>query len=69
MVDQVIRNEARDWYEGALVDLEEARSALASRRYNWALFAAHQAVGKALKAAYIVLKRSQPPRVLSLIHI
>ena len=64
-----IRGEAEDWYEGALVDLEEAYSALANGRFNWALFAAHQAVEKALKAAYIVLKRSRPPRTHDLVRL
>ena len=53
----MIREEARNWFDGALVDLEEAKSALSNRRYNWALFAAHQAVEKVLKAAFIVLRR------------
>lgn len=55
-----IRREAKNWYDGALVDLEEAKSALSNGRFNWALFAAHQAVEKALKAAIIVLKRRSP---------
>ncbi|HDI31477.1 MAG: DNA-binding protein [Thermoprotei archaeon] len=69
VLSKVIRNEAKDWYEGALIDLEEACSALAGKRYNWALFAAHQAVEKALKAAYIVIKRSKPPRVHDLTRL
>jgi len=58
----MIREEARNWFDGALVDLEEAKSALSNRRYNWALFAAHQAVEKVLKAAFIVLRRRRPPK-------
>ncbi len=65
----MFRGEARDWFEGALVDLEEARDALARGRYNWALFAAHQAVEKALKAAYMVLKRSRPPKTHDLVRL
>ncbi len=65
----MVREEAINWYEGALVDLEEARSALAGGRYNWALFAAHQAVEKALKAAFMVLKRSLPPRTHDLTRL
>lgn len=57
-----MRREAKNWYDGALVDLEEARDALSRGRYNWAIFAAHQSVEKALKAAYIVLKRRIPPK-------
>ncbi len=65
----MVREEATNWYEGALVDLEEARSALAGGRYNWALFAAHQAVEKALKAAFMVLKRNLPPRTHDLTRL
>ena len=64
-----LREEARNWYDGALVDLEEARSALAGGRYNWALFAAHQAVEKALKAAYMVMRRTRPPRTHDLTRL
>ncbi|PUA34275.1 MAG: hypothetical protein B9J98_00025 [Candidatus Terraquivivens tikiterensis] len=64
-----VREEAKDWFDGALVDLEEARSALLNNRANWALFAAHQAVEKALKAAFIVLKRSRPPRTHDLTRL
>ena len=65
----MFRGEAKDWFEGALVDLEEARDALARGRYNWALFAAHQAVEKALKAAYMVLKRRRPPKTHDLARL
>lgn len=68
-MDDVVRGEARDWFDGALVDLEEARSALREGRYNWALFAAHQAVEKALKAAYMVLKRDLPPKTHDLVRL
>ena len=64
-----IREEARDWLDGARVDLEEARDALERGRYNWALFAAHQAVEKALKAAFMVLKRSRPPKTHDLVRL
>ena len=63
------RREALNWYEGALVDLEEAEDALSGARPNWALFACHQAVEKALKAAYIVLKRERPPRTHDLVEL
>ena len=49
--------------------MEEAKSALAGGRYNWALFAAHQAVEKALKAAFMALKRSLPPRTHDLTRL
>lgn len=64
-----IREEARDWFDGALIDLDEARSALVNNRFNWALFAAHQAVEKALKAAFIVLKKARPPRTHDLVRL
>ncbi len=64
-----LREEARDWYDGAIVDLEEAFDALKRGRYNWALFAAHQAVEKALKAAIMVLKRARPPRTHDLTRL
>jgi HEPN domain-containing protein len=64
-----LRREAQDWFDAALVDLEEARAALAGGRYNWAVFAAHQAAEKALKAAYMVLHRSLPPRTHDLVRL
>lgn len=64
-----VRKEARDWYDAALVDLEEAHSALACGRVNWALFAAHQAVEKALKAAFMILRRERPPRTHDLVRL
>jgi len=50
------------------VDLEEAKAALSAGRTNWALFASHQAVEKALKAAYIV-NRERPPRTHDLVEL
>jgi HEPN domain-containing protein len=64
-----VREEARNWYDGALVDIEEAKAALSGRRPNWALFAAHQGVEKALKAAYLVLKRRRPPKTHDLTRL
>ncbi|NHV96270.1 MAG: HEPN domain-containing protein [Thaumarchaeota archaeon] len=63
------REEAKNWYEGALIDLEESKSALLNKRLNWALFAAHQAVEKALKAAYIILKRKRGPKTHDLTRL
>ncbi|MEM0024545.1 MAG: HEPN domain-containing protein [Thermofilaceae archaeon] len=57
-----MREEAKAWYDGSLVDLEEAKSAFREGRYNWAVFAAHQAVEKALKSAIMVLRREPPPK-------
>jgi len=64
-----IREEAKDWFDGALIDLDEARSALVNNRFNWVLFAAHQAVEKALKAALMVLKKARPPRTHDLVRL
>ncbi len=67
-----MREEARDWFDAAKVDLEEARSALREGRHNWACFAAHQCVEKVLKAAIMVLKRERPPKthdLTRLLHI
>jgi len=63
------RHEALNWYEGAWVDLAEAEDALSGARPNWALFASHQAVKKALKAAYIVLKRERPRGAHDLVEL
>jgi len=64
-----LREEAKNWYDAALIDLEEARDSLARGRPNWALFAAHQAAEKALKAAYLVLKRRAPPKTHDLTRL
>ncbi len=56
------RREALDWYEGAHVDIDEAEAAVLGGRNNWALFAAHQAVEKAMKAAHMALLRERAPR-------
>ncbi|MFQ6074766.1 MAG: HEPN domain-containing protein [Candidatus Bathyarchaeia archaeon] len=69
MSRNIRRREALNWYEGALVDLDEAGAALSGGRPNWALFASHQAVEKALRAAYIVLKRERPPRSHDLVEL
>lgn len=63
------REEAKNWYDGALIDFEEAKSALLNKRLNWALFAAHQAVEKVLKAAYIILKRRRGPKTHDLTRL
>ncbi len=41
-----------DWWQQAQRDLEVARGQLDARYYEWACFAAHQAVEKAVKALY-----------------
>jgi HEPN domain-containing protein len=63
------REEARNWYNGALVDIEEAKSSFSSKRFNWALFAAHQAVEKALNASHLILKRKRPTKTHDLTRL
>ncbi len=69
MSGNIRRREALNWYEGALVDIDEAEASLSGGRPNWALFASHQAVEKALKSAHIVLKRERPPRTHDLVEL
>ncbi len=69
MESSMLRDEARDWYDGAVVDLEEAEAALREGRPNWALFAAQQALEKCLKAAIMVKRREVPPRTHDLVEL
>ncbi|MEM4561965.1 MAG: HEPN domain-containing protein [Desulfurococcaceae archaeon] len=64
-----MREEALDWLESALVDLNEAREACRRGSYHLALFLAHQAVEKALKAYIIGFKRKLPPRSHDLVEL
>ncbi len=64
-----MRDEARDWYDGALSDIRMADSALEAGLNNWALFAAHQAVEKALKALIMVKQRERPPKTHDLVEL
>lgn len=64
-----MREEAYDWLESSLVDLEEAREAYRRGSYHLALFLAHQAVEKALKAYIIGFKRTRPPRTHDLVEL
>ncbi|MGB9887141.1 MAG: HEPN domain-containing protein [Moorellales bacterium] len=52
--------EVENWLAGSEYDLETARALLRSRRYLYAIYFAHLAVEKALKAA-IVKHVGQPP--------
>ena len=45
-------NRAQDWFEQAASDLEFAREAQATGRFEWACFVAQQAAGKAVKAVF-----------------
>lgn len=64
-----IREEALDWLESSLVDLDEAREAYKRGSYHLALFLAHQAVEKALKAYMIGFKRARPPKTHDLVEL
>lgn len=64
-----MREEALDWLESSLVDLEEAREAYKRGSYHLALFLAHQAVEKALKAYIIGFKRARPPKTHDLVEL
>lgn len=64
-----MRREALDWLEGALVDLSEAKEAYKRGSYYLAVFLAHQAVEKALKAYIIGFKRMRPPRTHDLVEL
>ena len=64
-----MREEALDWLESALVDLDEARKAYLRGSYHLAVFLAHQAVEKALKAFIIAYKRARPPRTHDLVEL
>ncbi|MCX8204632.1 MAG: HEPN domain-containing protein [Candidatus Nezhaarchaeota archaeon] len=64
-----MRGEALDWLEGATVDLEEAKEACSRRSNHLAVFLAHQAVEKALKAYIIGFKRLRPPRTHDLVEL
>lgn len=64
-----MREEALDWLESALVDLEEAKEAYKRGSHHLALFLAHQAVEKALKAYIMGFRRLRPPRTHDLVEL
>ncbi|MCE4611191.1 MAG: HEPN domain-containing protein [Desulfurococcales archaeon] len=57
-----VRREALLWLEEAGYDLEDARDAYSRGRWSRVTFLAQQACEKALKALWIHLKRTPPPR-------
>ena len=61
-----MRKQAEDGLQDRRNDLRDARQMAETGMYNWAVFAARQAAAKALKAAYIVLQRADPPPIHSL---
>jgi len=64
-----LREEALDWLEAALVDLREAGEAYRRGSYHLAVFLAHQAVEKALKAYIMGARRFRPPRSHDLVEL
>ncbi|MEM4831593.1 MAG: HEPN domain-containing protein [Sulfolobales archaeon] len=64
-----MREEALDWLESSLVDLSEAKEAHHRGSYHLAVFLAHQAVEKALKAFIMGFRRIRPPKTHDLIEL
>lgn len=64
-----MREEAYDWLESSVVDLEETKEAYKRGSYHLALFLAHQAVEKALKAYIMGYKRTRPPKTRDLVEL
>ena len=46
-------NRAKDWFDQAVRDLEQAEDSAEGRRHEWACFAAQQAAEKAVKALHL----------------
>lgn len=64
-----MRDEVVDWFEEAKADLKHAEKSLEIGDYSWACFAAQQAAEKALKAAFLTLKRSRAPKTHDLTEL
>jgi HEPN domain-containing protein len=58
-----MRREARLWIEAAKEDLFDANDALRRGRWFRTAFFSQQAVEKALKALFFVVRREEPPHV------
>jgi HEPN domain-containing protein len=65
-VDFEIDKTVQYWLDGAAYDLETGRALLESKRYPYALFFAHLAVEKALKALVVKTTREHAPFTHSL---
>ena len=65
----MVRVEALDWLESAIVDLDEARKAFERGSYHLSVFLSHQAVEKALKAYIVEHVRQRPPRTHDLVEL
>ncbi|MEM2791138.1 MAG: HEPN domain-containing protein [Thermofilaceae archaeon] len=58
-----VRREVELWLRAADEDLEDAKIALNGGRWFRAAFFSQQAVEKALKALFFVVRREEPPRI------
>ena len=65
----MVRAEALDWLESAIVDLDEAGKAFERGSYHLSVFLSHQAVEKALKAYIIERLGQRPPRTHDLVEL
>ncbi len=61
-----MRQDAEHWLQDADSDLAAARKMADEGMYNWAVFAARQAVEKVLRGAHLVLQHEDPPQGHSL---
>jgi len=64
-----MREEAINWWEQALKDLEIAKKNLDIESFYVSAFLSQQATGKALKALYIHRLRDTPGKTHSLLHL
>lgn len=58
-----VRREALLWLEASMDDVEDARQLFNAKRYFRSAFFAQQAVEKALKALFFIVRREEPPRL------
>ena len=58
-----MRREVRLWMGAAYEDLEDAKIALERERWFRAAFFSQQAVEKALKALFFIVRREEPPKI------
>ena len=60
-----LADRSADWVDQALRDLEQAEQSMQAARHEWACFAAHQAVEKALKGLNLALGQQAWGRTLT----
>ncbi len=59
----MVRREVDLWLKAAYEDLVDAEDALDRKRWFRAAFFAQQAVEKALKALFFIVRREEPPKI------